>query len=142
MPKVLKITKSDRTIHTAPIGNKSFYQFLNAKIHSASDQWKIEEIDEKDVDKLTFIDETYVTAKEAQNKVPELQDEITRLKAELEKLRDPGSASRPYAAEPPMTEKESAENFTEHVKSHPEENEAETNATIAHKESREHKSKK
>jgi hypothetical protein len=141
MEKVLKVTKADGTIVVTPLGNKAFYNHLNSRILNATQQLKFEEISAKEAEKLPRIDDTFVTVKQAQAKVPELQSKIADLEAELAKLRDPGSASRPYAAEPPIVPaNQSADEFTEQIKNNPEGNEAETNETIEKK--AESKSKK
>jgi hypothetical protein len=74
MAKVLKITKTDKTIHVVPMTNKAFYQAFNNR-QPADKRWKLEEIDEKDAKDLPFIDDTHVTPAEAVVKNQKLQNE-------------------------------------------------------------------
>jgi len=118
MPKMLKVTKPDKTVHVVDLGNKKFYQTMNNMINGPGEQWKLEEIEitEKELaeGKIPFIDETFVTAKEAQGKVASMEAEIDHLRRQLAlkseggignngALMDPASASRPFAAEAPIT---------------------------------------
>ncbi len=80
MAKVLKITKPDKTVHVVPVSNLAFYQAYNKR---QKQQWKIEQIDEKDAKDLPFKDETYVTGNEAVAKLSEAQKEIAALKEQL-----------------------------------------------------------
>jgi hypothetical protein len=89
MTKVLKITKPDKTVHTAPLNNKAFYQAFNHRL-SADKKWKIEEIDESEANDLPFRDKNFVTGLEALKKVEdqakilvEKDDKIAQLESEL-----------------------------------------------------------
>jgi hypothetical protein len=89
MSKVLKITKPDKTVHTAPLANKAYYQHFNSRL-TADKKWKIDEIDESEVAELPFRDNDYVTGLEAMKKVEdqaktlvEKEDKIAHLEQEL-----------------------------------------------------------
>jgi hypothetical protein len=75
MSKVLKITKTDKTVHVVPTDNLAFYQAYNNRLPQEQ-RWKLEEIEEKDAKDLPFIDESFVTPLEAQAKVGDLQKDI------------------------------------------------------------------
>lgn len=85
MAKVLKITKSDKTVHVVPMTNKAFYEAYNRR-QKGDKKWKLEEIDEEDAKNLKFIDDTHVTPVEATKKLEEKDAEIAALKAKLAKL--------------------------------------------------------
>lgn len=85
MATVLKITKPDRSIHIVPLANKAATLRYNNRLPAAL-KWKIEEIDEKEADKLPGFDKDYIPMSEAQNKLPQLQqlvDEKDKKIAEL-----------------------------------------------------------
>lgn len=85
MATVLKITKPDRSIHIVPLANKAATLRYNNRL-PAELKWKIEEIDEKEADKLPGFDKDYIPMREAQNKLPQLQqlvDEKDKKIAEL-----------------------------------------------------------
>lgn len=86
--KLLKITKSDKTVHVVPIVNKAFYQAYN-KRQKPGKKWKIEEINEEDAKNIPFIDESFVTPMEAAQKLEDatkaISDKDARI-AELEAL--------------------------------------------------------
>lgn len=84
MGKVLVIRKTDKTVHIVPMSNKPA---LLAYIKRQKNGWKVEEMDEKDSEKLSFIDENYVTPAEAVVKVDKLQSELDATTKELEELR-------------------------------------------------------
>jgi hypothetical protein len=86
MPTVLKITKPDKTVHTAPLANKAYYQHFNSRL-TADKKWKIEEIDESEIPNLPFRDQSYVTGIEAVEKLKEKDSEIEALKAKLAELQ-------------------------------------------------------
>jgi hypothetical protein len=86
MSKVLKITKPDKTVHTAPLSNKAFYLHFNSRL-TADKKWKIEEIEESEVESLPFRDNDYVTGIEAVEKLKEKDTEIEALKAKLAALQ-------------------------------------------------------
>ena len=71
MSRFLKITKSDKTTHIAPLQNKAALTSYNNRL-PADQKWKIEEIDESEVASTPYIDESYVTAAEAIGKNQEL----------------------------------------------------------------------
>lgn len=102
--KVLKITKSDKTVHTTPLHNKAFYQGYNNRL-PADQRWKLEEIDESEAEKLPFIDNSYVTGSEAVVKNKELENQLSVKDAELEALKAQLAALQP-PAEPAKTEPE------------------------------------
>lgn len=94
MATVLKITKPDRSIHIVPIANKAATLRYNNRL-PAELKWKIEEIDEKEADKLPGFDKDYIPMSEAQSKLPQLEklvDEkdkkIAELLAKLEELEE------------------------------------------------------
>ncbi len=88
MAKVLVIRKTDKTIHVVPMLNKAFVHSFNNR-QSAEKKWKIEEMEEEEAANLPFVDETYITASEAQDKVKQLEssnsDKDKRI-AELEAM--------------------------------------------------------
>lgn len=86
MAKVLKITKQDKTTHIAPVENLAFLTAYN-KRQPAEKKWKIEEVDEADVKDIKFIDESYVTAGEAQVAAGKLKGENEELRAKLAELQ-------------------------------------------------------
>lgn len=105
MAKVLKITKQDKTTHVSPLSNKAFLEAFN-KRQPGEKRWKIEEIDEAEAEKLPFMDESYVTAGEAQKKLEVLakesedkDKEIARLKSLLEGNAGSGTSSEKKTAE-------------------------------------------
>lgn len=87
MAKVLKITKTDKTTHIVPLSNKAALLKYNSLLPD-SQKWKFEEIDEKEAKNVPFIDESYVTAGEAQVKVSELQDAMAEKEAKIKELED------------------------------------------------------
>jgi FMN-dependent NADH-azoreductase len=85
MAKVLVIRKTDKTIHKVPLSNKASLMAYN-NLQPEGKKWKFEEMDEAEAEKLPFIDESYVTAAEAQDKAKELElavEEKDALIAEL-----------------------------------------------------------
>jgi hypothetical protein len=92
MAKVLVIRKTDKTIHKVNMQNKATLQAFNNRL-PAGQKWTFEEMEEEEADKLPFIDDAYVTAGEAQNKVGVLTQEgevkdarIAELEAKLAAL--------------------------------------------------------
>jgi hypothetical protein len=88
MAKVLVIRKTDKTIHKVPLANKARLLAFNNR-NPEGKKWKFEEMDEDEAAKLPFIDESYVTAAEAQDKAKELEITVSEKDAkiaELEKL--------------------------------------------------------
>jgi hypothetical protein len=86
MSKVLKITKTDKTVHVVPTDNLAFYQAYNNRLPQEQ-RWKLEEIEEKDAKDLPFIDESFVTPLEAQAKVGDLQKDLDAKEKEIEDLK-------------------------------------------------------
>lgn len=86
MSKVLKITKSDKSVHVVPMINKSFYQSYNNRL-PVGKKWKIEEIDEKDAQNLPFIDESHVSPLEAQAKVNDMNKQLTEKDQQIAALK-------------------------------------------------------
>lgn len=99
MAKVLKITKSDKTVHVVPLTNKAFYEAYNRR-QKGDKKWKLEEIDEEDAKNMKFIDETHVTPVEATKKLEEKDAEIAALKAQLEALAGAGADTGANGAAP------------------------------------------
>lgn len=86
MAKVLVITKSDKTRHVVHLINEAT---LKAYSNRNKLNWKFEEMEEAEATKLPYIDETYVSAAEAQTKVVSLESALSEKDAkiaELEKL--------------------------------------------------------
>lgn len=107
MAKILVIRKTDKTIHRAPLTAKVNLQALNNRL-PANKKWKIEEMEESEAMKLPYIDDTYITAGEAQVKATKLQSEnetlqqqnadlLARLEA-LEKAGNVGKVKEPTNA--------------------------------------------
>lgn len=135
MPKMLKVTKQDKTVHLTEMANKVTYQHLNNRIHGPAEQWKLEEVDVEVKDGKYLIggkeaqafDEGFITASEAQGKISDMQTEIEHLRRQLAlkpegtagnngSLMDPASASRPFAAETPITSTISTDEFNKQLK--------------------------
>lgn len=72
MAKVLIIRKTDKTIHQVAIANKATLMAYNNRL-PAGKKWIIEEMEEKEAAKLPFIDDAYVTAAEATQKLKQLE---------------------------------------------------------------------
>lgn len=85
MSKVLVIRKTDKTIHKVPLQNKSALMSYNNRLPDGK-KWKFEEMEEEEADKLPFIDESYVTAGEAQVKVKALESESAEKDARIKEL--------------------------------------------------------
>lgn len=85
MAKVLVIRKPDRTVHQVPVSNKAKILGYNNRLPQ-KDQWRIEEMDEKEAAKLPYIDKDYVTAADAQEKLKEKDNQIKDLEARLKAL--------------------------------------------------------
>lgn len=86
MARVLKITKPDKFIHTAPIENKATLIAYNNRLPDEL-KWKIEEIDESEVAKLPLRDENHVTnGAEARTALSEKDAKIAALEAQLTEL--------------------------------------------------------
>lgn len=96
MAKVLVIRKTDKTIHKAPLANKAVLTAHNNRL-PAGKKWVIEEMEEDEAAKLPFIDDAYVTAAEATNKLKAIEksveqkdSKIAELEAKLAALGNPG----------------------------------------------------
>ena len=85
MATVLVIRKPDKTIHKVPLDNKAALISYNNRL-PAGLKWKFEEIEEEEAMKLPFIDESYVTVAEAQDKANEFADTINRQAERLKEL--------------------------------------------------------
>ncbi len=85
MSKVIVVRKTDKTIHKAPLANKAALQAYNNRL-PAEQKWIIEEMDEKEADKLPFIDSAYVTASEAVTKVKDLETTVSAKDARIAEL--------------------------------------------------------
>ncbi len=86
MAKVLVIRKSDKTVHQVPLGNKASLMAYSNRL-PRDKQWKFEELEEAEAKKLPFIDESYVTAAEAQGKVKEMETTLAQKDAQLADLQ-------------------------------------------------------
>lgn len=86
MAKVLKITKSDKTIHVVPLTNKAFYQGYIRRL-PADKKWTMEVVNESEVVNHPFIDESFVTPLEGATKAKELQKVLSEKDAEIESLK-------------------------------------------------------
>jgi hypothetical protein len=114
MATVLVIRKTDKTIHKVALENKARLMAFSNRLPEGQ-KWKFEEMDEKEADKLPFIDESYVTAAEAQDKAKELEGVVSEKDAkiaELEKLLAAKNAPA-ETAEPVIVKILSAENAEE-----------------------------
>ncbi len=85
MAKVLVIRKTDKTIHKVAIENKATLMAFSNRL-PAGQQWKFEEMEEDEAEKLPFIDNSYVTAAEAQDKAKELESVVTEKDAKIAEL--------------------------------------------------------
>jgi hypothetical protein len=85
MEKVLVIRKTDKTIHKVPLSNKASLMAYN-NLQPEGKKWKFEEMDEDEAAKLPFIDESYVTAAEAQDKAKELENVVGEKDARIAEL--------------------------------------------------------
>lgn len=101
MATVLKITKSDKTVHTVPVTNKAFYLGYNNRL-PADQKWKIEEIDEKEAKNLPFVDDRHVTPADAVTKAQELQTVVADKDAEIERLKAQLAAQAQAPPVPPV----------------------------------------
>lgn len=114
MAKVLVIRKTDKTIHKVALQNKAALMSYSNRLPLAN-RWKFEEMEEEEAEKLPFIDDSYVTAGEAQSKVKELEainddkdNKIKELEARLAAL-DAGAKAPPILPiEPAKTSEEPA----------------------------------
>lgn len=98
MAKVLKLTKSDGTIHVVPMANKAFYEAYNRR-QKADKKWKLEEIDASEATKLPFKDPNHIKPADASKALADKDTEIERLKALL-------AAAEEKASQQPGTEDE------------------------------------
>jgi len=85
MATVLKITKPDRSIHIVPLANKAATLRYNNRL-PAELKWKIEEIDEKEADKLPGFDKDYIPMSEAQSKLPQLEKLVSEKDRKIAEL--------------------------------------------------------
>ncbi|MDF2381319.1 hypothetical protein JMG10_07575 [Nostoc ellipsosporum NOK] len=97
MAKILVIRKPDKTIHKVPVDNEASLKAYSNRLPVA-EQWKFETMEESEAEKLPFIDESYVTASEAQGKVAELEassaakdERIAELERMLAEKNDPAA---------------------------------------------------
>ena len=86
MAKILVVTKPDKTTHKLPLSNKAAILRHNTLLDKA-EQWKVEEMDEKEAEKVPFVDESYVTAGEALLQLDEKEKTIKDLEAKLALLQ-------------------------------------------------------
>lgn len=86
MAKILVVTKPDKTTHKLPLSNKAAILRHNNLLDKA-EQWKVEEMEEKEAEKVPFIDESYVTAGEALLQLDEKEKTIKDLEAKLALLQ-------------------------------------------------------
>lgn len=85
MATVLKITKPDRSIHIVPLANKAATLRYNNRL-PAELKWKIEEIDQKEADKLPGFDKDYIPMREAQSKLPQLEKLVSEKDRKIAEL--------------------------------------------------------
>ncbi len=85
MVKVLVIRKTDKTIHKVAIENKATLMAFSNRL-PAGQQWKFEEMEEEEAEKLPFIDDSYVTAAEAQDKAKVLEVAVSEKDAKIAEL--------------------------------------------------------
>lgn len=86
--KILVVRKPDRTIHKVPITNKAVLMNYNNR-RPLEKQWTFEEMTAEEAEKLPFIDESYVTAADAQEKLKQTEALLTDKDhkiAQLEKM--------------------------------------------------------
>lgn len=86
MANVIVIRKQDRTIHKSPLANKAFLQAYNNKLPE-NQKFGIEEMGEEEASKLPYIDESYVTAGEAQKKAAQLEGTVSEQAQLIEQLK-------------------------------------------------------
>ncbi len=86
MSKILVVRKSDKTVHRVTLDNKALLMNYSNNL-PAGEQWKFEEMDEAAANKLEAIDESYVTAAEAQMKAKDLQKDLTAKDAMIAELQ-------------------------------------------------------
>jgi hypothetical protein len=89
MAKVLKITRADGTNHVLPLTsqNKSFWQKWNSRNKNERDKVTVDEIDEKEAEKLPFKDPNHVTPSQAVVKLDEYKSQLSEKDAEIEGLK-------------------------------------------------------
>jgi len=85
MAKVLVIRKTDKTIHKVPLENKAALMAYSNRL-PAGQKWSFEEMDEKEADKLPFIDDSYVAAADAVSKVKTLEGELNEKDEKIKEL--------------------------------------------------------
>ena len=86
MSKLLKITKPDKTVHTAPINSKPFYTSYNRRLPNGK-KWKIEEITEEEAKNLGPVDKNHVTGDAAILKVKEVEAQLSVKDKEIAELK-------------------------------------------------------
>lgn len=101
MGKVLVVRKKDRTVHVVPLANKALLMGMNYRLPETH-KMKLEVMEESEAIKLPFIDENYVTASQAQDKLKQAEGElsekdnqIAELEAKLAALLSQQSATKP-----------------------------------------------
>ena len=85
MAKVLVIRKTDKTIHKVALDNEARLRAFSNRLPEGQ-RWKFEGMEEEEADKLPFIDESYVTAAEAQDKAKVLEITVTEKDAKIAEL--------------------------------------------------------
>lgn len=85
MSKVLVIRKPDATIHKVSIANKASLMAHSNRLPEGQ-KWKFEEMDESEAEKLPFIDDSYVSAGEAQVKLKAMESEAADKDAKIKEL--------------------------------------------------------
>ncbi len=85
MSKILVIRKPDRTIHKVPLQNKATLMAFSNKLPDGQ-KWTFEEMDEKEAEKLPFIDPAFVSAANAQSKLKELEGQSAEKDAKIKEL--------------------------------------------------------
>jgi uncharacterized protein with von Willebrand factor type A (vWA) domain len=87
MGEVLKITKRDGTIHTAPISRKAWFENHNLKTLGAQHSWKLEVIDESEVKNLPFRIDPEKMVSDLQSEAQAKAEALTKIQAENESLK-------------------------------------------------------
>jgi len=87
MAKVLIVRKPDRTIHQMPLANKAVIMGYSNRLPAAQ-QYKFEEMDEKEAAKLPYIDTNFVTAADASDKIKAKDKELAQKDAKLKELEE------------------------------------------------------
>jgi len=98
MAQILVVRKPDKTIHKVPLNNKAALMGYSNRLPSGQ-KWKFEEMEEEEAEKLPFIDESYVTAAEAQDKAKELEITVSKKDAKIAELEALLASKNPTAAE-------------------------------------------